>query len=153
MDEVDARREMGAILDELAALPADAFAEKVALRDRQEELRAFLENPEGGEEIKARWAKGRRANSTPTTARKWSSRRSRAAVEAAEASDAAPLRRPHRRRVGCLCGDAIVGGCRARESIFQQSGRRLPVVNSACFSRPPVHHYRPKGRSTPSSGI
>ncbi len=58
MDEQEIRAELGEILDQLADLAPDAFAERVALHDRQEELRAALADVEipGAEEIAERWA-------------------------------------------------------------------------------------------------
>ncbi len=49
---------MGEILDRLAALPSDAFAERIALRDRQDELRKALAEIDvpGAAEIAERWS-------------------------------------------------------------------------------------------------
>jgi hypothetical protein len=58
MDEHTIRAELGEILDRLPTLPADAFAERGALRDRQEELRrglAAIDVP-GADAIKRRWS-------------------------------------------------------------------------------------------------
>ena len=56
-DDREIRRELGEILDQLNALPSDAFRERSALVERQHELRralAVIELP-GSEEIKERW--------------------------------------------------------------------------------------------------
>ena len=52
------RTEMGAVLDQLQNLPADAFAERSRLRDRQGELGRLLREIElhGSEDITRRWA-------------------------------------------------------------------------------------------------
>ena len=50
--------ELGEILDRLHRLPADAFADKMRLRDRQAELGRLLREIEipGAEAIKKRWS-------------------------------------------------------------------------------------------------
>lgn len=52
------RAEIGAILDQLQSLPADAFAERSKLRVRQAELVRMLRRIEipGSEDISRRWA-------------------------------------------------------------------------------------------------
>lgn len=57
MDDDAIRSEMGEILDRLAALPADAFAERALLHARKEQLRSALAQVDipGAEEITARW--------------------------------------------------------------------------------------------------
>jgi hypothetical protein len=58
MSERQIRTEMGAVLDQLQSLPADAFAERSRLRDRQGELGRLLREIElpGSEDITRRWA-------------------------------------------------------------------------------------------------
>ena len=58
LSERDIRRQLGEILDSLNELPTDAFAERSALRDRQEVLRKALREfeVEGSKEIKERWS-------------------------------------------------------------------------------------------------
>ena len=58
MDEHTIRREMGEILDQLAALPADSFAERAKLHERQEQLRRALAEIDisGAAEISQRWS-------------------------------------------------------------------------------------------------
>ena len=67
MDEQAIRIEMGEILDRLAALPPDAFAERTALRDRQDELRKALGEIDipGAAEIAERWSE-QAASKAPT---------------------------------------------------------------------------------------
>jgi hypothetical protein len=42
MDEKEILRELGSVMDQLAVLPRDAFAERLPLTDRQAELRRLL---------------------------------------------------------------------------------------------------------------
>ena len=58
MSERQIRAEMGATLDQLQSLPADAFAERSRLRDRQAELGRMLRRIEipGSKDISRRWA-------------------------------------------------------------------------------------------------
>ena len=58
MDEHEIRAELGVILDRLASLPNDAFAERAALRGRQEDLRRALAAVDipGAEAIRQRWS-------------------------------------------------------------------------------------------------
>lgn len=57
-DEAAIRRELGEVMDRLAELPADAFAERAELLTRQQELRASLRAIEipGADETRARWS-------------------------------------------------------------------------------------------------
>jgi hypothetical protein len=65
LDGREVRRELGEILDQLNALPPDAFRERSALADRQHELRRALAEIElsGSDQIKERWTE--RAASKP----------------------------------------------------------------------------------------
>lgn len=58
MEDAAIRIEMGQILDRLAALPTDAFADRMVLHDRQEELRRALAEIDipGADEIAERWS-------------------------------------------------------------------------------------------------
>jgi hypothetical protein len=58
MTESEIRAELGEILDQLHRLPADAFADKMRLGDRQAELGRLLREIEipGAEAIKKRWS-------------------------------------------------------------------------------------------------
>jgi hypothetical protein len=58
MTEKMIRSELGAILDELGRLPADAFADRSRLQARQADLRRLLREIEipGAEDITKRWA-------------------------------------------------------------------------------------------------
>ena len=66
MDEHAIRMEMGAILDELATLDSDHFAERAALLARQHELRDLLQQfqVEHASEILHRWS-SQAASKTP----------------------------------------------------------------------------------------
>jgi hypothetical protein len=57
LDDREIRRELGEILDQLNALPSDAFRERSALADRQHELRRALAEIElpRSDQIKERW--------------------------------------------------------------------------------------------------
>ena len=57
LDGREIRRELGEILDQLNALPSDAFRERSALTERQYELRRALAEIElpGSDQIKERW--------------------------------------------------------------------------------------------------
>lgn len=71
MTESEIRTELGEILDQLQRLPADAFADKTRLRDRQGELSGLLGEIEipGAEAIRKRWseAAARKANAEEPT--------------------------------------------------------------------------------------
>jgi hypothetical protein len=56
--EKELRAELGEIFDQLRTLPSDAFAEKVKLRKRQDELTRLLREIDipGAEELKKDWA-------------------------------------------------------------------------------------------------
>jgi hypothetical protein len=58
MTEKMIRSELGAILDELGRLPADAFADRSRLQARQADLRRLLREIEipGAEDITKRWS-------------------------------------------------------------------------------------------------
>ncbi len=58
MEEHAILAELGAVMDQLAALPSDAFADRLALLDRQEELRELLAQAqvEAGRDAEEMWA-------------------------------------------------------------------------------------------------
>jgi len=57
MTETEIRAELVSVLDQLNSLPADAFAERVELRRRQDELRGALAEAHGDEltQMKGEW--------------------------------------------------------------------------------------------------
>ena len=66
MDERELLAELGAVMDRLAALPADAFAERYPLVERQGELRNMLvaAQEEAGRDAAEAWA-GQAAHKKP----------------------------------------------------------------------------------------
>ena len=58
MEEHEILAELGAVMDQLAALPSDAPADRLALLDRQAELRKLLTQAqvEAGRDAKEMWA-------------------------------------------------------------------------------------------------
>lgn len=58
MDEQRIFEELGSLMDELAALPGEAFAERAELRDRQDELRKLLAEAQiaAGRDAEEMWA-------------------------------------------------------------------------------------------------
>jgi hypothetical protein len=56
--EKELRAELGEILDQLRALPSDAFAQRARLRKRQDELTRLLREIDipGAEDLKKDWA-------------------------------------------------------------------------------------------------
>ena len=58
MDEQEILQELGAVMDQLTGLPKDAFAERIALLDRQAELRGLLEaaQKEAGRSAEELWS-------------------------------------------------------------------------------------------------
>ena len=59
MTERQIRAELGEVIDQLQALPPNAFAERSELRDRQAELAQMLREIDipGADDIKSRWCK------------------------------------------------------------------------------------------------
>jgi hypothetical protein len=58
MDEIEILAELGSVMDQLAALPRDAFAERIPLLDRQSELRGVLAAAQvnAGRDAEEMWA-------------------------------------------------------------------------------------------------
>lgn len=58
MDEQQIFEELGSLMDELAALPGEAFAERAELRDRQDVLRKLLAEAQiaAGRDAEEMWA-------------------------------------------------------------------------------------------------
>ena len=58
MEEHEILAELGSVMDELAVLPSDAFSDRMALLDRQAELRALLADAqvEAGRDAEEMWA-------------------------------------------------------------------------------------------------
>jgi hypothetical protein len=58
MEEHEILAELGSVMDELAALPSDAFSDRMALLDRQSELRELLAfaQVEAGRDAEEMWA-------------------------------------------------------------------------------------------------
>jgi len=58
MDEQRIFEELGSLMDELAALPGEAFAERAELRDRQDELRKLPAEAQiaAGRDAEEMWA-------------------------------------------------------------------------------------------------
>jgi hypothetical protein len=72
MEEPEILEEMGKVMDQFAGLPSDAFAARVALQDRQAELRRLLAEAQAkaGREVPEDWAE-QAARSRPPDAKQF----------------------------------------------------------------------------------